>query len=366
MYEPNSNHMTSINSKQELDDLMVSTARENASDLHLSVGRYPTFRINGRLVSLTNKEILTPRKVEELVNALLTDEQKAKFVKEKEIDLSYEFGKEARFRVNVFYQRGFMSAAFRLIPSKIRTLEELNVSSTIYNFTKQSQGFVLITGPVGHGKTTTLAALIDRINHQRYDHIITIEDPIEYMYTQDRCIVDQREVHTDTRSFNNALRSVFREDANVVLIGEMRDWETISTAVTAAETGHLVFATLHTNSAAQTIDRIIDSFPANQQGQIRAQLSTNLLGIVSQRLIPGIDGGRIPAVEIMFANPAVRNLVRENKVHQLNLVIDTSSDEGMISLNNSLADLVRERKITTEDAERYSTNVEDLRMMLRR
>ena len=358
--------MTSINSKQELDDLMMNTARENASDLHLSVGRYPTLRINGRLVPLTNKEILTPLKIEELVDALLTSEQKAKFVKDKETDLSYEFGKEARFRVNVFYQRGFMSVAFRLIPSKIRTLEDLSISSTIYNFTKQSQGFVLITGPAGHGKSTTLAALINRINQQRYDHIITIEDPIEYVYLQDRCIIDQREVHTDTRSFNNALRSVFREDANVVLIGEMRDWETISTAVTAAETGHLVFATLHTNSAAQTIDRIIDSFPASQQGQIRAQLSANLLGIASQRLIPGIDGGRVPAVEIMFANSAVRNLVRENKVHQLDLVINTSSDEGMISLNSSLANLVKERRITIEDAEKYSTNVEDLRMMLRK
>ena len=358
--------MTSINSKQELDDLMMNTARENASDLHLSVGRYPTLRISGRLVPLTNKEILTPKKVEELVDALLTDEQKAKFVKDKETDLSYEFGKEARFRVNVFYQRGFMSVAFRLIPSKIKTLEDLKIPSIIYNFTKQSQGFVLITGPAGHGKTTTLAALINRINHQRYNHIITIEDPIEYMYTQDRCIINQREVHSDTRSFNNALRSVFREDANVILIGEMRDWETISTAVTAAETGHLVFATLHTNSVAQTIDRIIDSFPASQQGQIRAQISANLLGIVSQRLIPSIEGGRVPAVEIMFANSAVRNLIRENKVHQLDLVINTSSDEGMISLNSSLANLVKEGEIDMENAEKYSTNVADLRMILRK
>jgi len=358
--------MTSINSKQELDDLMVSAAQENASDLHLSVGRYPTLRINGRLVPLTNKEILTPKKVEELVDALLTDEQKTKFVKDKEIDLSYEFGKKARFRVNIFYQRGFISAAFRLIPSKIRTLEKLNISSVVYSFTKQAQGFVLVTGPSGHGKSTTLAALIDRINHQRYEHIVTIEDPIEYVYTQDRCIIDQREVHTDTRSFNNALRSVFREDANVILIGEMRDWETISTAVTAAETGHLVFATLHTNSAAQTIDRIIDSFPASQQGQIRAQLSANLLGIVSQRLVPGTEGGRIPAVEIMFANSAVRNLIRENKVHQLGLVINTSSDEGMVSLNNSLADLVRDKRITMESAEIYSTDVNDLRMILQK
>jgi len=358
--------MTSINSKQELDDLMINTAQENASDLHLSVGRYPTLRINGRLVPLTNKEVLTPKKVEELVDALLTDEQKAKFTKDKEIDLSYEFEKKARFRINVFYQRGFTSVAFRLIPSKIRTLEDLGMPSTVYSFAKQAQGFVLITGPSGHGKSTSLAALIDRINHQRYDHIVTIEDPIEYVYTQDRCIIDQREVHTDTRSFNNALRSIFREDANVILVGEMRDWETISTAVTAAETGHLVFATLHTNSAAQTIDRIIDSFPASQQGQIRAQLAANLLGIVSQRLIPGTDGGRIPAVEMMFANSAVRNLIRENKVHQLDLVINTSSDEGMVSLNNSLAELVKDKRITMESAEKYSTDVGDLRMILQK
>ena len=358
--------MTSINSKQELDDLMINTAQENASDLHLSVGRYPTLRINGRLVPLTNKEVLTPKKVEELVDALLTDEQKAKFTKDKEIDLSYEFEKKARFRINVFYQRGFTSVAFRLIPSKIRTLEDLGMPSTVYSFAKQAQGFVLITGPSGHGKSTSLAALIDRINHQRYDHIVTIEDPIEYVYTQDRCIIDQREVHTDTRSFNNALRSIFREDANVILVGEMRDWETISTAVTAAETGHLVFATLHTNSAAQTIDRIIVSFPASQQGQIRAQLAANLLGIVSQRLIPGTDGGRIPAVEMMFANSAVRNLIRENKVHQLDLVINTSSDEGMVSLNNSLAELVKDKRITMESAEKYSTDVGDLRMILQK
>lgn len=358
--------MTSINSKQTLDNLMISAAQENASDLHLSVGRYPTLRINGRLIPLTNKEVLTPQKIKELVSALLTDEQEAKFEENKEIDLSYDFEKKARFRINIFYQRGFVSVAFRLISSTIRTLEELNVSTELYDFTRQAQGFVLVVGPSGHGKSTTLAALVDRINHQRYEHIITIEDPIEYVYTQDKCIVDQREVHTDTKSFNNALRSIFREDADVILVGEMRDWETISTAVTAAETGHLVFATLHTNSAAQTIDRIIDSFPASQQGQIRSQLAANLLGIVSQRLIPGIDGGRVPAIEIMFANSAVRNLIRENKIHQLDLVINTSSDEGMVSLNNALADLVKNKKISMESAEIYSTSVSDLRMIVRK
>lgn len=358
--------MTSINSKQELDDLLISTARENASDLHLSVGRYPTLRIDGRLIPLVNKEILTPQKTEALISAFLTSEQKEKFIKNKELDISYEFEKKTRFRVNVFFQRGFMSVSFRLIPSKIRTLEQLNIPNLVYNFTKPSQGFVLAVGPSGHGKSTTLAALIDRINNQRTAHIVTIEDPIEHVYTQNRCIINQREVGTDTKSFNNALRSVFREDADVVLIGEMRDWETMSTAITAAETGHLVFATLHTNSTAQTIDRIIDSFPASQQNQVRSQLAGNLLGVLSQRLIPQIDGGRIPAVEIMISNSAIKNLIRENKTHQLDLVINTSADEGMVSLNNSLANLVKNKKITVEDAETYSTNVNDLKMLMRK
>ena len=358
--------MTSINAKQELDGLLISTAQENASDLHLSVGRYPTLRIDGRLVPLVNKEILTPQKTEILIGAFLTEEQKEKFIKNKELDISYEFEKKIRFRVNIFFQRGFMGASFRLIPSKIRTLKELHIPDLVYDFTKPSQGFVLVVGPSGHGKSTTLAALIDRINNQRNAHIVTIEDPIEHVYTQNRCIINQREVGIDTKSFSNALRSVFREDADVILVGEMRDWETMSTAITAAETGHLVFATLHTNSTAQTIDRIIDSFPASQQDQVRSQLAGNLLGILSQRLIPQTDGGRIPAVEIMTSNSAIKNLIRENKSHQLNLVINTSADEGMISLNNSLADLVKDKKITMENAEIYSTSVSDLRMLLRK
>lgn len=358
--------MTSINIKQEMESLLSITAQEGHSDLHLSVGRYPTVRMDGRLIPLTNKEMLTPQKTKELVDAFLTDEQREKFRNNKELDISYDFKGEARFRINVFYQRGFVSAAFRLISSKIRTLEELELPSLVYNFTKPSQGFVLVVGPSGHGKSTTLAALIDRINHQKYKHIITIEDPIEYIYTQDKCIINQREVHTDTDSFNNALRSIFREDADVVLVGEMRDPETISTAITAAETGHLVFATLHTNSASQTIERIIDSFAAGQQNQIRTQLAGNLLGIVSQRLIPKIEGGRIPAIEIMIANSAVRNLIRENKTHQLDLVINTSADEGMISLNSSLATLVKDGKISMENAELYSSNINDLKMMMQR
>lgn len=358
--------MTSITSKQEMESLLSITAQENASDLHLSVSRYPTIRIDGRLIPLTNREILTPRSVKDLAYAILTEEQRQEFEKEKELDISYELEGKTRFRANFFYQRGYASVALRLIPSKIRTLEELNIDPMVYDFTVPSQGFVLVVGPSGHGKSTTLAALIDKINHERYEHIVTIEDPIEYVYIQDRCIINQREVHTDTKSFHDALRSVFREDANVILVGEMRDWETISTAVTAAETGHLVFATLHTNSAAQTINRIIDSFPASQQGQIRAQLAANLLGIVSQRLIPRTEGGRIPALEIMIANSAVRNMIRESKIHQIDLVINTSADEGMVTLNSSLAELVRNKEISMENAEIYSNSINDLRMLLQK
>ncbi len=358
--------MAGINSKQEMEELLVKTAEEGASDLHISVGRYPTIRIDGRLVPLDDSRILSAKDTEDLVTSLLDEKRKKQFYEEQEMDLSYELEGKTRFRTNLFFQRGHVSAAFRLISSRIRTLEELGMPSSVYDFTKPSQGFVLVTGPSGHGKSTTLAALIDRINSEKYQHIVTVEDPIEYVYTQNRCIVDQREVFTDTKSFQNALRAIFREDADVILVGELRDWETISTAITAAETGHLVFATLHTNSAAQTIDRIIDSFPASQQNQIRAQLSGNLLGVISQRLIPRIGGGRVPAVEIMKANSAVKNLIRENKVHQLDLVINTSADEGMVSLNNSLARLVKEGDISIEDATTYSTNTNDLKMLLSR
>jgi twitching motility protein PilT len=357
--------MNSIEIKKELNELLEMTAKEGASDLHISIARYPTLRIDGRLIPLTNKEILTPAHAEELCFALLNEKQKDQFLKDKEIDLSYNFEERARFRVNIFRQKGYVGASLRLIPAEIRTIEELNLPSVIRKFTKLKQGFVLMVGPTGHGKSTSLAALIDEINHNRNDCIITIEDPIEYVFTQDRCIISQREIYHDSRSFHVALRSVFREDANVIMVGEMRDPETISTAVTAAETGHLVFATLHTNNAAQTIDRIIDSFPANQQSQIRAQLASSLQGIISQRLIPRVDGGRIPATEILLANAAVRNLIRENKNHQLDLVIETNFEEGMLSLNKSLANLVEKGEITRQNAELYSLNPKDLKMLLK-
>ena len=357
--------MPNINLKQELDELIASTAEQGASDLHFSVGRYPTLRVDGKLLPLSNHEVLTPQKVEQFAGLILPDDLKERLLNDKGIDFSYDFQGKIRFRTNIFYQRGFLGIALRLIPSKIRTLEELGLPIILEKFTRYSQGFVLIVGPTGHGKSTTLASLIDSINHSRYDHIITIEDPIEYLYAQDKCIVDQREVGRDARSFDSALRSVFREDADVIMVGEMRDTETMATAVTAAETGHLVFATLHTNNASQTIDRIIDSFPANQQNQIKMQLAGSLLGIFSQRLIPKVKGGRVPAGEILFNNSAIRNLIREGKTHQLDLVINTSVDEGMISHNNTLANLVLNGEISEQDAEIYSLDVNDLRSLLR-
>jgi twitching motility protein PilT len=259
-----------------------------------------------------------------------------------------------------------MAAALRVIPSQIKTLDELNLPPLLHDFSKLTQGFVLVVGPAGHGKSTTLAGVLDEVNHTRTDHIITVEDPIEYLFAQDRCIISQREVGQDTLSFHDALRAVLRQDPDVIMIGEMRDPETIATAMTAAETGHVVFSTLHTNSASQTIDRIIDSFPPEQQGQVVSQLASTLVGIISQRLIPRLGGGRIPATEIMLTNSAIRNLIREKKIYQIDLVIETSVQEGMMSLNRSLVSLVRKREISLEEAEQHSLNPAELRILLER
>ena len=352
------------NYQREIEELLMLAAEQGASDLHIAPGRHPTLRIDGELVQLTQQAVITPERSEGLCMALMSPEQQERLKKEKEVDFAFGFKDKFRFRTNVYIQKGFVSAALRLISYKIRTFEELRLPAVLREFTRPSQGFVLITGPTGHGKSTTLAALIDEINHTRGDHIITIEDPIEYIFTPDRAMIEQREVGIDTLNFNRALRSVFRQDADVVMLGEMRDRETISTAVTAAETGHLVFATLHTNSASQTINRIIDSFPSEQQSQIRLQLAGALLGVVSQRLVPKVDGGLVPAVEVLIANYAVRNLIRENKFHQLDLVIETSTDKGMISLNKSLSELVRQGQISLENAEIYSLNPSELASML--
>ena len=347
----------------KLIQLLDTVEQENASDLHISSGRPPTLRIDGRLVPLVKEGVLSSQDTEGLVFALLSPEQKERFIEERELDISYANRDKTRFRVNVYFESGDASAALRLIPNKIRTIEELEMPQVLHRFTAPSQGFFLSVGPSGHGKSTTLAALVDEINHTRSEHIITIEDPIEYIFTQDRCIIDQREVGKDTKSFSSALRSAFRQDPDIIMVGEMRDAETIATAITAAETGHLVYATLHTNNAAQTIDRIIDSFPAGQQHQVRSQLALTLLGVVSKRLVPKIDGGIVPVCEVMITNSAVRNLIRENKVHELDFVIETGADQGMISLNRSLANFVKQGVVSIETAEMYSLNSKELRVL---
>lgn len=351
---------------EQLEELLQIVLKENASDLHLTVGRRPTIRVSGGLVELVKYPTLTADTARELIFTMLSKEQQERFLAERELDLSYAYRDLSRFRVNVFFQKGFMGAALRLIPTTIRTFEELNLPPILAEFCVRPQGFFLAVGPTGHGKTTTLAAMVDYVNHTRNDHVITVEDPIEYLFTSDRAIIDQREIGMDTDSFHRALKSMFREDVDIAMIGEMRDPETMATAVTAAETGHLILSSLHTNNAAQTIDRIIDSFAAHQQTQIRAQLASTLIGIVSQRLIPRVSGGLIPAVEVLVTNPAVRNLIREGKTHEIDLVIETSLEQGMISLNRSLVDLVRRGEITLEQAALYSLNPTELASLVRR
>jgi twitching motility protein PilT len=346
-----------------LDDLITIAAKENASDLHLAVGRHPILRVSGALLPLTTMALLTPDDTAGIVETMIGKEKYKEFLVRKDYDFSYAFKDKLRFRVNIYFQKGFIGAALRVIPLKIRTIQELLIPEVLLEFTRKEQGFFLVVGPTGHGKSTTLAALVDEINHTRAQRIITIEDPIEYIYSPDRSIIDQREVGFDTADFPTAMRAMFREDIDVAMIGEMRDTETISTAVTAAETGHLVFSSLHTNNAAQTIDRIIDTFPSTQQDQIRAQLANTLIGVFSQRLIPRTSGGLIPAYEFLISTPAVRNLIRENKVHELDLVIETSAELGMISFNRSLVDLVRRGEITMENAMAFSLNPKELRTL---
>ena len=351
--------------KQQLEDLLLTAGQNNASEIHLSPGNYPILRIDSRLIPLSNKKILDGETLEGLISVLLGEERKSRFVSEKEIDFSYESNQGNRFRINVYYTQGKVAATLRLVPAHIMSIEDLGLPQIIKVFTKLSQGFVLVVGPNGHGKSTTLAAILDLINKERSEKIVTIEDPIEYIFTPEKSIIDQREVYQDTFSFHKALRSVFRENVNVIMVGEMRDYETMSAAVTAAETGHLVFGSLHTNSASQTIERIIDTFPPNQQSQIRNQLANTISGIISQRLIPRIKGGLIPAVEVMIATPAVRTLIRDNRPRQLDLVIETSQETGMISLNRSLSDLVRRKEITLERAQFYSQNPSELKELVR-
>lgn len=349
--------------KQSLAELIKTVINEGASDLHISEGRHPTIRVSGQLLPLVKNPVLTKEDTASILKELLSQKNLELFNSNKEIDFSYT-STEGRFRGNAFVQQGAVSIALRLVPKKIRTFDELNLPEILKTFAEKQQGFFLVVGPVGHGKSTTLAAMVDYINTSRAEHILTIEDPIEYIYEQKRSVVDQREIRIDTEDFGVALKSMFREDVDVVLIGEMRGTETISTAVTAAETGHLVFSTLHTNSASQTIDRIIDSFPAAQQDQIRAQLSSSLNGIFSQRLVPRIAGGLVPAYELLINNSAVANLIREKRTHEINTVIETSSQEGMVDMNRCLADLVSRGEITIESAYLFSNNPKGLERLL--
>lgn len=350
--------------KKEIADLVAVVAREGASDLHLTAGRPPTIRVSGDLIPIVNKPVLSPDDVMGLIMEILNEENRARFLERKDIDFSYSPDSQIRFRGNAYFQRGVVSAAFRLIPTKIKTLAELNLPEMLADFARKEQGFFLVVGPVGQGKSTTLAALIDLINHERSEHIITIEDPIEYLYTSDKSIIDQREVRFDTLSFASGLHAMFRQDVNVGLIGEMRNPETFAAAVTAAETGHLIFSTLHTNSASQTIDRIIDSFPANQQKQIKIQLAGSLLGIFSQRLLPRVSGGLVPAYELLVNTSAVANLIREGRTAEIDVLIETGTEQGMINFNHSLVELLRRGEITTETAYHYSLNPKGLERMI--
>jgi len=337
---------------------------EGASDAHFSVGVHPTIRVAGNLSPMLKEPVLTKEDTLGFLTELTTPLNRKRFLEEQEIDFAYETGDGVRFRGNAFYQRGSISIALRLIPKKISTIAELNLPEVLTTFSRKSQGFFIVVGPVGHGKTTTLAALIELINTERMEHIVTIEDPIEYIYEPKLSLVEQREVHIDTKDFPSALASAFREDIDVLMVGEMRGPETMAAAVTAAETGHLVFSTLHTNDAAQTIDRIIDTFPASQQDQIRLQLASSMAGIFSQRLIPRISGGLIPAFELLINNKAVSNLIREKRTHELNTVIETGSEEGMIDMNRSLAELVTRGEITVEGAYQNSLNPNMLQKLL--
>ena len=341
-------------SKELLQQLIEETIQEGASDVHLLVGRHPVIRVAKQLVPLVRRPVLTRENLLSFADALLEAGVKKSFLERKEIDFSYAFGDKARCRGTGYFEKGNIAFALRLVPRKIQTLEELNLPAILESFTQKQQGFFLVVGPMGHGKSTTLASMIELINASRSEHIMTIEDPIEYVYEEKLSIINQREVRADTRDFKTALVSMFREDVDVGLIGEMREIETISSAVTAAETGHLIFSTLHTNNAAQTIDRIIDIFPAQQQSQIRLQLASSLTGIFSQRLVPRISGGLIPACELLIANNAVANLIREKRTHEVNTVIETGLEKGMIDMNRSLADLVRRGEITHETAIAFS------------
>ncbi len=348
-----------------IEILLEEVIKKKASDLHLQVGIPPMLRVDGSLAAVGSAEALTEEAVEQLIFAILDEDQKQILLKDKEFDFSFAFGDLGRFRVNAFHERGNLAAALRLIPNELLTIEQLGLPPIVTKFADYPRGLVLVTGPTGSGKSTTLASLVNKINLERATHIVTIEDPIEFTHTSKKAVIVQREVHYDTYSFSAALRSSLRQDPDVVLIGEMRDLETIAAAITIAETGHLVFATLHTNSASQSIDRMIDVFPPHQQPQIRTQLSNILMAICSQRLVPSIGGGRIAAAEILIATPAARNIIREGKTHQLEAVIQTGAEFGMQSMDKTLVNLIHNGTISYDEARAVAVDIDELDRLMR-
>jgi len=348
----------------DIKKILEMCVQYQASDVHIMVGIPPMIRLNGKLLTVPDSTPLTPAGAQEMINSLLSEQQRELLKVDRELDFSYAITNGARFRVNAYYEKGNIAGALRYIPAKIMSLEDLHLPPIIGKLTEIKQGLILVTGPTGHGKSTTIAAMIQRINQTRSEHIVTIEDPVEYIHTPNKSIVSQRELHSDTHSWDVALKSVLREDPNVVLVGEMRDYETIEAALTVAETGHLVLATLHTNSAAQTIDRIVDVFPEKEQQQIRGQLSLSLEAVISQRLIPSVDGARIAVAEILLANAAVRSLIRDGKGHMLANVMQTSTDIGMRTLDMALVEAYRAGKISLITAREYSVNTEELNRLI--
>ena len=350
----------------DLEKILKMCVQYQASDVHLMVGSQPYLRFHGKLVPVPESAILTPEALKTMLNPLLEEQQRELLNVDRELDFSYSLTSGERFRVNAYHEKGNVAAALRFVPPNIKSIEDLGLPKIIGDLTSLKQGLVLVTGPTGHGKSTTLAAMIDKINRERSEHIVTIEDPVEFVHTPIKSLISQRELPSDTHSWDVALKSVLREDPNVVLIGEMRDYETIEAALTIAETGHLVFATLHTNNAPQTIDRIVDVFPEDQQAQVRSQLSSVLEAVLAQRLVPSVDNARTAIVEILLATPAVRSTVRDGKTHMLTNVMQTSGDVGMRTLEMALAEAFRMKRVTMETAREYAMNLEELNRLLAR